>query len=565
MLVYGAFGVSVRTPLLKMRAQLKGDSSLEFNQEWKAPLIGQMEELEKLLSPRKEQSPTKVKLPVLNNVGATLPWAQALIRQRAAKKPKKKAADDAKALFKKYDVDKNGNLSVAETAAMAPADTDRFCNAAVAVMCADKDGGNSLNEDEFAATFKSTEFTACYLEFEPHCHRHDSYEIETPEFLKVSKNITAKFRSADTNKNGFLTVEEFSPLAKEMNPDVANPHCFAEVAVRCADEDGSGNINLVEFIDMYSPGTLMNDFEHCMTLNDPACDPSAGQIKKTAVPSNLLVSYTPELCKDLFVYEFERDLCLNLQKKVCGVNCTLRYNTTDNQTQRCGDVQTAICKVPKPLPAPKPLSHNGYVPNNTLNTTVTVCISFPTTGKDSVWVARESFGFPKPLATKLSYLDCTQIKAYRGMDIGFYSGATKLAHHVCQERDELVMVGFSLKDRRNKAVVSYSFKDEEMRRPILCHTAPDEPTMKVSVYTRNWHAFSNPKNLDGELSYLQCEVLLMDHDDLLKQKENLQFTKGNSILGHIEVGPLPTLYLLRSGSGTDLRAKAHNLGHLKYP
>merc|ERR1719321_2616321 len=296
-----------------------------------------------------------------------------------------------------------------------------------------------------------------------------------------------------------------------------------------------------------------------MNLNSPACNPT----EKTVVPSHLHVSYSNELCTDLFAYKLERELCASLQKKVCGVDCAMRYNMTKGNNS-CGDVQQLLCKVPKPLPDPKPLSSGGRVPNNTLETNVTVCIAFPTSGKSAVWISRQGYGFPKPLATKLSYLDCAQIMAFRGMEIGVYNGASKVAHHVCQERNELVMVGVSLKEKSQKAVTSYSFHDEQMRRPILCHAAPTEPTMTVTVYTRTWHAFVNTKNLDGELSYLQCEVLNQDHDDLLKHHEWLEFSKGNTILGHVEITPLPSLYLLRAGSESDLRVKAHKLGHIKY-
>jgi len=295
-------------------------------------------------------------------------------------------------------------------------------------------------------------------------------------------------------------------------------------------------------------------------LNSPACYPLKNS---SAVPSHLKVSYSPELCTDLFAYKFERDLCGRLQKKICGSNCTVKYNMT-SANNSCGEMQDVLCAIPKPLPAPKPLTSGGRVPNNTLDTIVTICIAFPTSGASPAWVSREGVGYPKPLATKLSYLDCAQIKAYRGMDIGVYVGANKVAVHACQERNELVMVGLSLKDKSQKAVTSYSFHDEQMRRPILCHAAPALKTLDVSVYTRTWHAFANTKNLDGELSYLQCEVLNQDHDDLLKQHESLEFSKGNTILGHVEITAIPTLYLLHSGRGSDLRAKAHNLGHIKY-
>merc|ERR1719265_1609534 len=135
-----------------------------------------MEDLENLLSSRKE--PANDAQPVLSGVGATLPWAQALMAKREAKAPKVKSADEQKALFKKFDANKDGNLTVAEAATMAPTDEDRFCNAAVAVMCADRDEDGTLSEDEFASTFKSSEFTACYLEFEPHCHGYTTDEVE---------------------------------------------------------------------------------------------------------------------------------------------------------------------------------------------------------------------------------------------------------------------------------------------------------------------------------------------------------------------------------------------------
>jgi hypothetical protein len=98
----GANGASFRAPQVALLPQLKGDSPVDFNREWKAPLIGQMEELAHFLNSPEERSRA-----VLNGVGATLPWAQVLM----AKTKKEPIADDQKALFKKFDANKDGNLS----------------------------------------------------------------------------------------------------------------------------------------------------------------------------------------------------------------------------------------------------------------------------------------------------------------------------------------------------------------------------------------------------------------------------------------------------------------------
>merc|ERR1719473_2601204 len=132
--------------------------------------------------------------------------------------------DEKKELFKEFDANNDKALSIDESALMAPTDNDRYCNAAVAVMCADKDGSGQVEEAEFLATFssKKTEdsFLSCYTKYEPMCHgAGGGGPMEKPKEIKADKKLVDLFKKTDTDGNGEISKDE----AVALDPKAPNP------------------------------------------------------------------------------------------------------------------------------------------------------------------------------------------------------------------------------------------------------------------------------------------------------------------------------------------------------
>lgn len=470
---------------------------------------------------------------------------------------------EKKKLFKEFDANGDKALSIDESALMAPTDNDRYCNAAVAVMCADKDGSGVVEEAEFLATFSSKKsegaFLGCYTKYEPMCHgAGGGGPFEKPKEIEASKDLIKLFKKLDKDGNGQISKEE----AVALDPKAPNPECTADIAVRCGDENGSGDINMVEFVDMHAKPGMMNDYAVCVSLNSPTC------VKREEAKRE--VRYQPELCKSLYAYEHVRKKCMRLQPQVCGEDCKKVVKNKDN-TKECLEIQKTICAVPRLGPQPSPLPA-GDIPKDAKETVVTVCIARRTYGPYSqLWLGRsDGQGLPLPVATKLNYLDCPQVRAFPGMELGVYRGSKRLAKWVAGVHNELVMVGQTGKDGEDTIVKGESFHDEKVQRPIVCHTAPfaqEFGSLKASIQGKTWYPFTDTNNLEGKLGYLQCEVLSLDREDSLKHTEVLELymPDRNRALFSVTCDPMYTLFLL-SGDlrREDAGYKAVNLGHLKW-
>jgi len=282
------------------------------------------------------------------------------------------------------------------------------------------------------------------------------------------------------------------------------------------------------------------------------------------------MDYDPELCKELFAYAHVRRKCMRLQAEICGEECKDVIKKKDNMDE-CKDVQKTICHVPTVGPQPKPLAA-GDVPKDAKKTVVTICIARRTYGPYSqLWVGASTTGLPLPVATKLNYLDCPQISAYPGMELGVYRGSKRLAKWVAGVHNEIAMVGESGKDGKDTLIRGESFHDEKVQRPIVCHTAPwaqDLGALRASIQGQTWHPFSDSDhNLEGHLDYLQCEVLALDREDSLKVTETLELRgkKEGKTLFSIDCDPMHNLFLLSGDGKRDkLGFKALNLGFLKW-
>eukprot|EP00746_Dinoflagellata_sp_MGD_P164525 gnl/MRDRNA2_/MRDRNA2_93196_c0_seq1.p1 gnl/MRDRNA2_/MRDRNA2_93196_c0~~gnl/MRDRNA2_/MRDRNA2_93196_c0_seq1.p1 ORF type:complete len:576 (+),score=131.54 gnl/MRDRNA2_/MRDRNA2_93196_c0_seq1:78-1805(+) len=488
-----------------------------------------------------------------------------MLHHMAPKKKKTVAPlsdDEKKELFKEFDANKDGALSIDESALMAPTDNDRYCNAAVAVMCADKDGSGKVEEAEFMATFCTSKaedsFLFCYTKYEPMCHgAGGGGPYEKPKEVVASKKILDLFKKTDTDGNGEISKEE----AIALNPKVPNPECTADITVRCADENGSGSITKAEFVDMYADPGMMNDFDVCKQLNGPTC------VKRKKEKRE--VDYRPQLCKSLYAYEHVRRKCMRLQPQVCGEDCKSLVKKSENMDE-CKEIQKTICAVPRLGPQPSPLPA-GEIPKDAKETVVTLCISRRTYGPYSqLWVGRVGLGLPLPVATKLNYLDCPQVRAFPGMEVGVYRGSKRLAKWTAGVHNELVLVGQTGKDGEDTIIKGESFHDEKVQRPIVCHTAPfaqDFGPLVANIQGKTWYPFTDTNNLEGKLDYLQCEVLALDREDSLKHTETLELRlpKRDRALFTVQCDPMSTLFLLSGDlKKQDAGYKAVNLGHLKW-
>jgi len=470
---------------------------------------------------------------------------------------------EKKKMFSDFDKNDDGSLSIDESALMAPTDNDRYCNAAVAVMCADKDESGTVEEAEFLATFSSSKaegaFLSCYTKYEPMCHgAGGGGPYQKPKEVEASKDTINLFKKTDKNGDGRISKAE----AVSLDPKAANPQCTADIAVRCGDENGSGDIDMVEFVDMFAKPGMMNDFDVCKSLNGPTC------VKRKQAKKE--VDYQPQLCKSLYAYEHVRKKCMRLQPQVCGQDCKAIIKNSKNMDE-CQEIQKTICAVPRLGPQPQPLPA-GQVPKDAKSTVVTICIARRTYGPYSqLWLGRsDGQALPLPVATKLNYLDCPQVKAFPGMELGVYRGSTRLAKWTAGVHNELVMVGQTGKDGDDTIVKGESFHDEKVQRPIVCHTAPfaeEFGSLKASIQGKTWYPFTDTNNLAGKLDYLQCEVLALDREDSLKHTEVLQLTMPDRdrALFTVTCDPMYTLFLL-SGDlrREDAGYKAMNLGHLKW-
>lgn len=475
--------------------------------------------------------------------------------------------DDKKKLFADFDTNEDKALSIDECALMAPSDNDRYCNAAVSVMCADKDGSGKVEEAEYLATFSNSKaegsFLSCYTKYEPMCHgTGGGGPYEKPKEIDVSKEVVELFKKTDKDGNGRIDKKE----ALALNTTSHNPECTADVTVRCGDENGSQDIDISEFNDMHAPLGMMNDYQVCLSLNGPAC------VKRKKAKKEIL--YQPQVCKSLFAYEHVRRKCMRLQVQICGEKCDDVVKKNKENVGECQELQKMICAVPRLGPQPQPLPA-GEVPAGAKQTVLTVCIARRTYGPYSqLWMGAvaSGHGLPLPVATKLNYLDCPQVRAYPGMEIGVYRGSKRLAKWVAGEHSQIVLVGQSGKDGEDTMITGESFHDEKVKRPIVCHTAPfaqEFGPLKATIKDRTWHPFTDTKNEypKASLDYLQCEVLSLDREDSLKHMETLQLWMPgrDRVLFTVPCDPMYTLFLLSGDlKKQDAGFKSMNLGYLKW-
>jgi Ca2+-binding EF-hand superfamily protein len=495
-----------------------------------------------------------------------LPWANQIQNLHVGAEPTE--------AFTKLDLDKDGFLSAEEISLANPMDRERTCNAETAVMCADKDDSGSISPEEFA---DEKGIQSCYMKNEPLCHGSGVYRDQAVIFdnehgvlviwnkdhkvyqlvnSTLTNTIREDFRKADKDQDGVVTGYEMAALAPK---DSKNPLCTGEIMMRCADEDASNSLDLIEYADMFNEQGLVDDFKTCMAQNKPLCTVTkTPSWNASGIPT---ASYSPALCRRLFAYRHTRDLCFRLQPEVCGKDCK---EWGDNNTDECKAFQEMFCQLPKHTNQSEPLSV-GTVPKGKKTSVATVCIAVSNWGPNELWLAREDKNASDasvPLATRLAYMNCVQVHTFEGEVLQLYSGGRQVLSWNSGKRNEVMMVGREEKGLTKAKITRFSFKDEEMLRPVLCNAAPDAAEITVHVEGKQWHALVD--NVDGVLGYLHCQVLLLDHDDSLREPESLEIVSNNAIQLVMPVSPVQSLFLVNQEENGVLSYQAHNLGFLKY-
>lgn len=565
-------GASLKSILRRHRSTpqaVSDDDSMPT--DWASPLVKRMRNLENSLRFSAEGK-------VVPATNVKLLWATG----KQVMKYMVSSGAESKDLFSKLDYNKDGSLSAEEIAISNPMDRERACNAETVVMCADTDDSGSISPEEFA---DEKGIQACYSKNEPLCHGtgnlstyqaviydqdHGMMVIWSKEYQAyqlVNSSLTQKMRAdfakADVHMNGYLDPYEMKALVPN---NTANPACAGAIMLRCADENADGVLTLIEYADMFNEGgSFLDDYKTCIATNEAQCNlTTMPSWNASGIPR---ASYSPALCRQMFAYRHTRDLCLRMQPQVCGKDCAKFGENSTNFTEfgelnECEAFQKMMCQLPKYTPQGEPLAMSVASPPKGKKASVaTVCIAVSNWGPNMLWLAREENKSFIPLATRLAYMDCVQIRTYQSESFFLYNGARQVISWQSGKRNELIMVGRQEAGLTTAKLTRYSFKDEDMLRPILCQAAPNYPSLEVHVEGRHWHPFNRD---DEALSYLQCEVLLFDHEDSMREQESLEFVKGKYIELVMPVSPVQSLFLVKEEENGSLSYRAHNLGFLKY-
>jgi hypothetical protein len=190
---------------------------------------------------------------------------------------------------------------------------------------------------------------------------------------------------------------------------------------------------------------------------------------------------------------------LRLQPEVCGKDCS---KFGENGTDECDSFQKAMCQLPQHTSQGEPLAMSVASPPKGKKASVaTVCIAVSNWGPNELWLAREENKSFIPLATRLAYMDCVQVKTFQGESFFLYTGARQVMSWTSGKRNELILVGRAEAGLTKAKLTRFSFKDEDMLRPILCQTAPNYASLEVNVQGKQWHPFNEQ---DQAIKYLQC-------------------------------------------------------------
>lgn len=250
--------------------------------------------------------------------------------------------------------------------------------------------------------------------------------------------------------------------------------------------------------------------------------------------------YSARTCRNLFAYKDTRDLCMKLQKVICGRNISMLIHNNTNATQmgNFSVIQQRLCVVPV-----MNISSSPVKVENGSNTTTTFCNAYVSNSAISIQHDKYyAVADPKPFVEHLKYLQCAQSQIPAGTRVTIYLGHHSMAKYVVGSENAIVMLGQYTLGEMEMGIKPATFKNEGYGRPILCSAFPT-PHLAVEIYQRNWHVFSDAEHPKA-IGYMECEKLALDHADSVHHPEILDFYDGEAYKGELEVAPTQTLFVI---------------------
>lgn len=273
------------------------------------------------------------------------------------------------------------------------------------------------------------------------------------------------------------------------------------------------------------------------------------------VPQEATVPYTPRTCRNLFAYKDNRDVCMRLQKVLCGKDCA---KLVENATDECAGVQEKICFVPKQ----NLTSDAKVVVEAGGNATMTFCNAYVSYSSHMSLQHDKFYAIPdpEPFVQNLKYLDCQQASIPVGEKVNIYIGNHSMATYHVGSDNAIVMIGQMTLGESEVGIRSFTFEDEGYKRPILCSAYPSTQ-LEVKVGGRSWHPFSDAKH-PTSIGYMECEKLALDHADSVFHPETLDFYETDSHTGEAEISPVKSLYVIGAEDSKALIPKAYEFDGL---
>lgn len=128
----------------------------------------------------------------------------------------------------------------------------------------DKDGSGAISKEELGAVMESLGFAPTECELRDMIREHDADEsgqIEFDEFCQLmcrqklddesgdnAENLKAAFRAFDKDCSGYITADELRQVMTSLGEQLTDEEI--EEMIREADNDGDGQINYQEFVQM---------------------------------------------------------------------------------------------------------------------------------------------------------------------------------------------------------------------------------------------------------------------------------------------------------------------------
>lgn len=302
--------------------------------------------------------------------------------------------------------------------------------------------------------------------------------------------------------------------------------------------------------------TLTAEVDEILSKIESAAKEGSSSYLRKPEPEPSTVPYSPVTCRNLFAYKDNRDVCLRLQKVLCGRNCT-RILDLENATEECQQGQEKLCFVPT-----QNLSSSPVKVEAGSNATLTFCNAYISMASSMSLQHDKYYAVPdpKPFVSNLKYTECQQASIPVGEKVNIYIGNHSMASYAVGSDNAVVMIGQYNIGESEVGIHSFTFEDEGYKRPILCSAYPSTE-LEVKVGGRTWHPFADAKH-PTSIGYLECEKLALDHADSLVHHEILDFYTSDKHTGEVEISPMKSLYVIGSTEKEEVMSKDFALSAL---